>query len=80
VAALVRRVGVQHVELVEDAVQSAFMAALTAWTDQSAPADPSAWLYTVACNRLLQDLRQQSRQLEILEHAAADLSERAGGT
>lgn len=78
VAALVRRVGVQHLELVEDAVQSAFMAALTAWTDQSAPADPSAWLYTVACNRLLQDLRQQSRQLEILEHAAADLSERAG--
>jgi RNA polymerase sigma-70 factor (ECF subfamily) len=34
VAVLARRVGVRHIELVEDAVQSALMSALTAWTQQ----------------------------------------------
>jgi RNA polymerase sigma-70 factor (ECF subfamily) len=37
VATLARRVGVRHIELVEDAVQSALMAALTAWTEQAPP-------------------------------------------
>jgi RNA polymerase sigma factor (sigma-70 family) len=71
---LARKVGVQHIELVEDAVQSALMAALTAWTEQAPPDDPSAWLYRVASNRLLQDLRQKSGHLKILEKAAPDLA------
>ena len=45
---LSRRVGLQHVELVEDAVQSALLKALESWTTVGAPADPSAWLYRVA--------------------------------
>jgi RNA polymerase sigma-70 factor (ECF subfamily) len=71
---LVRRVGVQHLELVEDAVQSALMAALTAWTEQSPPDDPSAWIHKVAHNRLIQDLRGQSGRLKILEKAIGDFS------
>jgi predicted RNA polymerase sigma factor len=43
-----RRVGVRHIELVEDAVQSTLLAALTAWTEQSLPDDPGALLYKVA--------------------------------
>lgn len=43
VALLARRVGVRHLELVEDAVQSALLAALTAWTTQGLPEDPAAW-------------------------------------
>lgn len=75
VAMLARRVGVQHIELVEDAVQSALMAALTAWTQQSQPADPGAWLYKVAYNQLIQNLRQKSGQFKILEVAAGNFPE-----
>jgi RNA polymerase sigma factor (sigma-70 family) len=78
VAVLARRVGVQHIELVEDAVQSALMAALTAWTAQDAPNDPRAWLYTAAYNRVIQDLRRDAGRSKILDRAAADLFERAG--
>jgi RNA polymerase sigma factor (sigma-70 family) len=67
VAILVRRVGVRHIELVEDAVQSACMAALTAWTHQSAPPnDPRAWLCKVAYNRVVQDLRREAGRAQIL--------------
>jgi RNA polymerase sigma factor (sigma-70 family) len=76
VAILTRRVGVRHLERVEDAVQSALMAALTAWTDGVLPNDPSAWLYTAAHNRLIQDLRRESGRFEILERAATELSDR----
>jgi RNA polymerase sigma factor (sigma-70 family) len=75
---LARRVGVRHIELVEDAVQSTLLAALTAWTEQSLPDDPGAWLYKVAYRRLIQDLRQKSGRLKILERAAGDFSDGAG--
>jgi RNA polymerase sigma-70 factor (ECF subfamily) len=75
VAMLACRVGVRHIELVEDAVQSALMAALTAWTEQSLPEDPGAWLHKVAYNRLIQDLRRQSGRLKVLEKAAGDFSD-----
>lgn len=75
---LARRVGVQHIEFVEDAVQSALMTALTAWTEQAQPEDPGAWLYKVAYNRLIQDLRRKSGRLKILERAAGDLSDGPG--
>jgi RNA polymerase sigma-70 factor (ECF subfamily) len=78
VAVLTRRVGVRHLEVVEDAVQSALMAALTAWTEHALPDDPSAWLYRAAYNRLIQDLRRESGRLRILERAAADSSHGAG--
>lgn len=78
VAMLARRVGVRYIELVEDAVQSALMAALTAWTERGQPEDPSAWLYKVAYNRLIRDLRRESGRLKILEKAAEDFSGGAG--
>ena len=55
VAMLTRRVGVRHIELVEDAVQSALMAALSVWTEQAMPNDPGAWLYRAAYNRLVRE-------------------------
>ncbi len=67
VAVLVRQVGVRHVEVVEDAVQAAFLAALTAWTARGLPEDPGAWLYRVAYNNLTGDLRRAARRLRILE-------------
>ena len=67
---LTRKAGAQHIELVEDTVQSALMVALTAWTAEGLPDDPGAWLYRVAHNRLLNGLQQQARQLRLLESAA----------
>jgi len=70
VATLTRRVGAPHIELVEDAVQAALMAALTAWTDRPVPEDPGAWLYRVAHNQLIGDLRRKAGQIRILERQA----------
>lgn len=66
VAVLSRHVGVQHVEAVEDAVQSALMTAVESWTLNGLPDDPSAWLYRVALNRLTGELRQTARRRQIL--------------
>ncbi len=62
VAVLVRRVGTQHLELVEDAVQDALLAGLQSWTHGELPDNPSAWLYRVAHNRVVDELRRRSRQ------------------
>jgi RNA polymerase sigma-70 factor (ECF subfamily) len=76
VAMLVRRVGVRRIELVEDAVQSACMAALSAWTHQSTrPSDPRAWLFKVAYTRVVQDLRREAGRALILDRVAGDATE-----
>jgi RNA polymerase sigma factor (sigma-70 family) len=69
VAVLTRKVGVRHVEAVEDAVQGALMTALTSWTAQGIPGDPGAWLYRVACNNVIDDLRRRTGRRRILERA-----------
>jgi RNA polymerase sigma factor (sigma-70 family) len=75
VAALTRKVGLRHLELVEDTVQFSLMVALTAWSGQGLPDDPSAWLYRVAYNRLIGELRRQSGQLRLLDLVTGDLTE-----
>jgi RNA polymerase sigma factor (sigma-70 family) len=74
VAQLVRKVGARHVELVEDAVQAALAAALTAWVKDGVPRAPGAWLHRVACNHLLGALRQDAGRARILAGVAADLA------
>lgn len=65
VAILSRRVGVQHLEAVEDAVQFALMAAVEAWPKSHVPNNPSAWLFRVAHNQLVGELRQRTRRAEL---------------
>ncbi|HKQ03476.1 MAG TPA: sigma factor, partial [Actinomycetes bacterium] len=55
---LVRRYG--HFDACEDAVQEALLAATTQWPVQGWPADPRAWLVTVASRRLADQLRSDS--------------------
>jgi RNA polymerase sigma-70 factor (ECF subfamily) len=74
VATLTRLAGVRHLEIVEDAVQSALMSALTAWTASGLPEDPGAWLYRAAHNGLIGDLRRKAGRLQILERAGHDLA------
>lgn len=73
VAQLAHKVGVHHVELVEDAVQSALEAALTAWVARGLPRDPGAWLYRAASNHLVGALRRDAGRLRVLASAALDL-------
>lgn len=77
VAMLTRRVGVQHIDVVEDAVQSALMAALTTWPSQSIPQDPIAWVYRTAYNRAIEELRREGRRLKIAERDAVTHGELA---
>ena len=73
-AQLANKVGVRHVELVEDAVQAALSAALTAWIVKGPPESPGAWLYRAACNHLIGALRKDAGRLRILESAASDIA------
>jgi len=77
VAQLTHKVGVRHIDLVEDAVQSALAAALTAWVAREMPRDPGAWLYRVACNCLIGALRGDAGRLQILESAVHDVAHAA---
>lgn len=62
VALLSRRVGVHQLEAVEDAVQLALAAAVEAWPMSSLPENPSAWLFRVAHNHLVDELRRLKRR------------------
>jgi RNA polymerase sigma factor (sigma-70 family) len=87
VAVLSRRVGARHLDLVEDAVQLALEAAVEAWPRASAPENPSAWLYRVAHNHVVSELRRSARHAELdaqqrrmdAEHAAIDAQAFLGG-
>ena len=55
--AVVRRYG--HLDLAEDAVQEALLAAAAQWPADGVPDDPRAWLITVASRRLTDLLRNE---------------------
>jgi RNA polymerase sigma-70 factor (ECF subfamily) len=69
VAVLTRRFGLDRIEVVEDAVQAALMKALDAWKRTTPPANPSAWLFRVANNNVLGELRRRRRQASVEEDA-----------
>lgn len=74
VSLLTRRVGVQHLELAEDAAQAALLAALESWAAAEVPANPSAWLYQVAHNHLVGELRRQTRRSALVVEHVRDAS------
>ncbi len=75
---LARRVGMADIALVEDAVQSTMMLALERWKVAGVPDQPTAWMYRVAYNAVIDALRKQARQERILmkeadlEHVASE--------
>lgn len=60
VAILCNQAGLEHIHLIEDAVQNALVSGLEHWGVTGTPENPSAWLYRVARNNLLGELRQRS--------------------
>lgn len=61
------RMGVRHTDDAEDAVQSAMTTALESWTRAGLPDNPTAWLYRVANNNLLGELRQRTGRRRLLD-------------
>lgn len=81
VARLARKVGFHHTERVEEAVQSALMAALATWPRRGRPERPTAWLYRVASNHLLGELRRRPTRTEtrdVAEGELANIADEAG--
>ncbi|MEM8995198.1 MAG: sigma-70 family RNA polymerase sigma factor, partial [Acidobacteriota bacterium] len=61
VATLVRSFGGAHLQLAEEVVQEALVAALRRWPFSGVPEKPAAWLHQVARNRALDRLRRDAR-------------------
>lgn len=75
VAVLSKRFGMQHLDDIEDVVQSSLMKAMHTWARQGVPDKPSAWLYRAAKHELLDRLRRQQRWNKIaveLQHQTSE--------
>jgi RNA polymerase sigma factor (sigma-70 family) len=58
VAVISKLYGLQYIETAEDIVSETFLQATQTWAEKGIPENPTAWLYTVAKNRTLQDFRR----------------------
>ena len=74
VASLIRHLG--DIDLAEEAVQDAFVAALRRWPETGLPPSPAGWIITTARNRAIDRIRREStrddRQTEAVRMHAAD--------
>ena len=58
VATLIRRFG--DIDLAEEALGDALVAALQTWPEQGLPPNPGGWLTTTATNRAIDRIRRES--------------------
>lgn len=77
VAILSRRVGLHHLEAVEDAVQFALLSAVESWPRTAIPDQPSAWLFRVAQNHFVGELRRRARRAALVERHGGETLEPA---
>jgi RNA polymerase sigma-70 factor, ECF subfamily len=70
---LVRLLGPARLDLIEDAVQDAFAAALAQWPFEGTPQHPAAWLAIAARNKALDRLKRDARldSIDPADEAAA---------
>src|SRR5688572_27194137 len=59
VAILTRLFGAANLEVAEDAVQETLLKAVETWKTDGPPANPSAWLLSVARNKAIDVIRRQ---------------------
>lgn len=60
-AILTRRFGFGSAERIDDIIQDTFIAALKTWSVKGVPENPEAWLYQVAKNKTLNQIKKNSR-------------------
>lgn len=82
ISLLARSIGLQNIEIVEDAVQDALVQSLDSWKLTGPPQDPSAWLYRVARNKALDAIRRRNTAERLApnvvqrqEHGQADIAD-----
>ncbi len=63
VALLTNRYSAAMIDLIEDAVQEALYKAAKMWSYKPMPDNPSAWLYRVASNQLIDQLRREKKSV-----------------
>jgi RNA polymerase sigma-70 factor (ECF subfamily) len=68
IAVLVRQFG--DIDLAEEAVQDAFVAALERWPSMGVPPSPAGWIITTARNRAIDRVRRESTRDDRYAHAA----------
>ncbi len=51
IAVLCKQFGIHHIEIAEDIAADTFLSAVENWSYKGLPANPTAWLYTVAKNK-----------------------------
>ena len=59
ISVLTRILGPGNLEIAEDVMQEAFMAAMHDWVGQGVPENPAAWLFTAARNRAIDAIRRE---------------------
>lgn len=64
VAALTSTFSSHQIDLIEDSVQEALLKAMKLWGFGDLPDNPSAWLYRVASNHLIDNLRRAKKTVE----------------
>ena len=74
VSILSRRFGLHRIELCEDAAQTALLRATQSWSSKL-PDDPGAWLYRVAHNHVLDELRREKRDQSYLAEVHVEYAE-----
>tara|TARA_R100000027_G_scaffold13062_1_gene9329 strand:- start:3686 stop:4930 length:1245 start_codon:yes stop_codon:yes gene_type:complete len=62
-ATLIRVLG--DIDLAEEAMQAAFVAAITAWESKGIPANPAAWLISTGRFKAIDSIRKRARQNEL---------------
>jgi len=65
VSVLSRLLGLQNLETAHDIVQDTLLQAMSTWSYNAVPDNPSAWLYRVAKNKAIDFLRRQKKFKEI---------------
>lgn len=71
VADLVHRLGAGRLQMAEDVVQDAVVAAMATWPFKGMPENPAAWLNRVARNKAYDRLRKQGRETALPDYEEA---------
>ena len=79
VATLTRVFGPAHVSLAEEVVQEALIAAMQQWSLRGVPENPRGWLFQVARNRALDQLRRETTLRGKAQDIAAALRDITAG-
>ena len=67
VAVMTTKYGVANLEKIEDAVQDAFVKAMRVWGYKDVPKNPTAWLFRVANNAMIDGLRRDKKMAYVAD-------------